>query len=205
MIIDLIIILIVALFTFIGYRQGLIKGLIKILSFFIAIILAFSLCTPISNTIIKKTTIDETIENTIIEKLLPEGVSEDETVKVEEQLSNLLKIDKEGTVKSVAKEFSNKIIKLATLIISFIVIKILFSVFLLFTDLITKIPVIKQFNKLGGTIFGFIKGMILIFTIFAIIFVLSPMIDVSVIDKINSSILGKIIYNNNLLINLIFK
>lgn len=205
MIIDLIIILIVALFTFIGYRQGLIKGLVKILSFFIAIILAFTLCTPISNTIIKKTTIDETIENTIIEKILPEGVSENETVKVEEQLSNLLKIDKEGTVKSVAKEFSNKIIKLATLIISFIVIKILFSVFLLFTDLITKIPVIKQFNKLGGTIFGFIKGMILIFTIFAIIFVLSPMIDVSVIDKINSSILGKIIYNNNLLINLIFK
>lgn len=205
MIIDLIIILIVALFTFIGYRQGLIKGLIKILSFFIAIILAFTLCTPISNTIMKKTTIDETIENTIIEKLLPEGVSENETVKVEEQLSNLLKIDKEGTVKSVAKEFSNKIIKLATLIISFIVIKILFSVFLLFTDLITKIPIIKQFNKLGGTIFGFIKGMILIFTIFAIIFVLSPMIDVSVIDKINSSILGKIIYNNNLLINLIFK
>ena len=38
-IIDLVLILIVALFTFIGYKQGLVKSALKILSFFIAIII----------------------------------------------------------------------------------------------------------------------------------------------------------------------
>lgn len=203
MIIDLIILLVLMLFTFIGYKQGLIKAIIKILSFFIAIILAFTLCNPISNIIIEKTTIDESIESSIVEKVLPEGSSEDENVQLESNFAELLKMDKEGTVKSIAKELSIKIINLATLIIIFIIAKLLLLVLMLFTDLITKIPIIKQFNKLGGTIYGFLKGALLVITVFAVIFVISPMVDESFINQINSSLLGKFIYNNNILINLI--
>ena len=94
MIIDLVIILIFALFTFIGYKQGLAKAIIKIASFFIAIILAFTLCNPISNIVIEKTNIDESIENTIIEKVLPEGTSEDQKIEIEDTFLELLKIDK---------------------------------------------------------------------------------------------------------------
>jgi len=46
---DLIIIAIIGLATFIGYKQGLVKAAIKILSFFIAIIVALVLYKPISN------------------------------------------------------------------------------------------------------------------------------------------------------------
>ena len=42
-VLDLIVILIIALFTFIGYKQGLIKTAIKITSFFIAMIIALIL------------------------------------------------------------------------------------------------------------------------------------------------------------------
>ena len=68
-VLDLIVILIIALFTFIGYKQGLIKTAIKITSFFIAIIIALVLYKPVSALIIKNTTIDDKIESTIIEKI----------------------------------------------------------------------------------------------------------------------------------------
>ena len=78
-VLDLIVILIITLFTFIGYKQGLIKTAIKITSFFIAIIIALILYKPVSALIIKNTTIDDKIESTIIEKITPEGMKpEDE-------------------------------------------------------------------------------------------------------------------------------
>ena len=51
---DIAVIAIIALCTFIGYKQGLVKSAIKILSFFIAIIVAVVLYRPISNLIINK-------------------------------------------------------------------------------------------------------------------------------------------------------
>lgn len=204
MFIDLIIIAFILLFTFIGYKRGLIKVAVKILSFFIAIILAFTLCTPITNMIIQKTTIDENIENAVVQKILPEGGKENQTVELEKGLSNLLNIDKEGTVKTVAHEFSTKIIKAAVMLLIFVITKILLIIVVFLTDGIAKLPVIKQFNSLGGTIYGFLKGTFIVFVVLAIMFIISPMIDTSIIDKINSSVVGNFMYNNNLLLKLIF-
>ena len=204
MIIDLIVIGIILLFTIIGYNRGLIKVAVKILSFFIAIILAFTLCTPITNMIIKNTTIDERIENAIVQKILPEGAKENQKVVLEQGLSNLLNVDKEATVKTVANEFSTKIIKAAALLLIFIATKIILLIVAFLTDAIAKLPVINQFNKLGGTIYGFLKGVFVVFVIFAIIFIASPIIDVSVVDKINSSVIGSFMYNNTLHLKIIF-
>ena len=80
MILDLIVILVIALFTFIGYKQGLIKVAIKIASFFIAIIIALVLFKPVSTLVINNTTIDDKIENAIIEKITPEGMKPEDKV-----------------------------------------------------------------------------------------------------------------------------
>ena len=58
LIIDLIIIAIVLLFTFLGYKRGLIKVAIKLCTFFIAIIVAFMLYKPIANIVIDNTVYD---------------------------------------------------------------------------------------------------------------------------------------------------
>ena len=61
LIIDLIIVAIILLFTFLGYKRGLIKVAIKLCTFFIAIIIAFILYKPIANVVIKNTEIDNKI------------------------------------------------------------------------------------------------------------------------------------------------
>ena len=90
------------------------------------------------------------------------------------------------------------------IVIIFIVVRVALLILTILTDIITKLPVINQFNKLGGTIYGFLKGGLIVCTIFSIIFVLSPMINESFTKTINDSHLGKAIYNNNILINIIF-
>ena len=69
LIVDVIILVIIALSVFIGYKRGLIKCAINVLSFFIAIIVVILLTTPISNFIINNTKIDDNIKTTISEKI----------------------------------------------------------------------------------------------------------------------------------------
>lgn len=67
--IDLIVIGIIILSTFLGYKKGLIGVAFKIISFIIAILITLILYKPVSNLIIEKTTWDDAIQNVIYEKL----------------------------------------------------------------------------------------------------------------------------------------
>lgn len=198
MVLDLIVILIIALFTFIGYKQGLVKTAIKILAFFIALIVSMTLYKTLGNIIIKNTEIDENIENVIISKVLPEDYEE----KLEILPNSLVESGK-TTVKDLAVNITEKIIYATVFVLLFVVLKIVLKFVTLLTDLITKLPVIKQFDKTGGFIYGLVKGFIIVTVIFAVILLASPIIDVKYINVINNSYVSKILYNNNLLIGLI--
>ena len=67
--IDLVVIGIIILSTYLGYKKGLIGVAFKILSFIIAIIITLILYKPVTNIIIQNTTWDEKIEQTIYEKI----------------------------------------------------------------------------------------------------------------------------------------
>lgn len=143
MILDLIIVLLILLFTFLGYRKGLVKTAIGILSFFIALIVSIILYKTVGNMIINNTEIDEKIQDVIISKITVEDLEE----KYEMLPASLIEAG-ENTVNDLAKTLSQKIIYIVSFIILFIVLKIalIFAKFL--AGIITKIPVIKQFDKL---------------------------------------------------------
>lgn len=203
LIIDLIIVVIILLFTFLGYKRGLIKVAIKLCTFIIAIIVAFVLYKPISNVVIENTGIDESIETAITDRILPEGASVDEEVELSNDLPSVILKNGENTVQSIATSFSNTIIEAVCFFIIFIAVKIILKFITALADLIAKLPILKQFNALGGTIYGVLEGLFLVFVGFAIISLIAPLIDVSILEAINSSTLGSIFYNNNILLNFI--
>lgn len=198
MVLDLIVILVIALFTFIGYKQGLVKTAIKILAFFIALIVSLMLYKTIGNVIMKNTQVDEQIQNTIVSKVLPEDYEEKLEV-----LPDALVESGETTVNELAKNVTEKIIYGVVFIVLFVVLKIALKFVTLLTDLITKLPVIKQFDKTGGIVYGVAKGFIIVTVIFAVISLISPMLDAKYINAINNSYLSAMLYNHNLLIELI--
>lgn len=203
MIADLIIILIIALCTFIGYKRGLIKVAIKLLSFIIAIIIALTLYKPTANYIIQNTEIDDNIQNAITEKILPEGATEEDEVEITTNIPEMILEGAENTVKSISATLTAKLIEISSLIAIFIITKIILRVITLISNLIEKIPVIKQFNKAGGTIYGIIQGFLVCFTILAVTSLISPFINQSYIEMINNSFLASKLYDNNILLNII--
>lgn len=203
LIIDLIIIAIVLLFTFLGYKRGLIKVAIKLCTFFIAIIVAFMLYKPIANIVIDNTQIDEKIESAITQKILPEGALESENIEVSQKLPSIILKNSENTVQSISRTCSTKLIEAACLLLIFIIIKVALKFVTFLADLIAKLPILKQFNKLGGTIYGVLEGLFIVFVGFAVISLIAPLLDSSILEAINSSIVGSICYNNNILLKII--
>ena len=210
-IVDLVVIGIMLLCIIIGYVRGLTGSLIKILSFVLSIIIAFVLFIPISNFIINNTKIDDNLEQSIREIIIKEdeGTNEKEmpetiTDYINNKVEQAADSTKETIVDNTAREVSVTIVKAGTWIVLFIVARILLILLKFITSLIAKLPVIKQFDKLGGIIYGILEGLIIVYVLFAIISFASPVINTSLPNTIDDSYVGSMMYNNNLLLKIIF-
>lgn len=214
-IIDLIILAIILLCVILGYKKGLTKCIIKILSFVIALAVAFVLFKPISTLIIKNTTIDDNIRNSIV-NLVQDDVEENGKISEEtnlpksmvehinESIQNSVNETKMTVVNTVATEISTGVVNVCVAIGLFIIARIALIFVSALSSIITDLPLIKQFDKAGGLIYGLVKSLLIIFIIFAVISFISPMIESSgIIEAINKSIVGSVLYNNNLLLKII--
>ena len=208
-IVDLVILGIFILCLIMGYVRGLTGSLIKIVSFVLSLVIAFVLFIPISNLIIDNTKIDENIEQSIREMII--GNTEEEqkmpeaiTDYITEQVENASDSAKEAIADSTARDVSLTIVKAGTWIVLFIIARILLILLRFITSLIAKLPVIKQFDKLGGIIYGILEGLIIIYVLLAIISFISPMMNGTLANAIEQSYVGSLLYNNNLLLKIIF-
>ncbi len=215
---DLIIIGIIALSTFLGYKQGLIKVAFKIVSFFIAIVITLILYKPVTNLIINNTTWDETIENVIYEKLSTTKVEQGEKINKEdtdlpgivvnyinEGITNTVSETQENVAKIVSKDLTQSIIQIIVLAVTFIVTRILLIFAKVLLDAVSELPIVKQFNEMGGIIYGILRAAIIIFGLLALASFILPMINqMAILEWINSSILTKFLYNHNIILMLFF-
>ena len=210
-ILDIILIGIMAISIFFGYKKGLVKVAVKLCAFLIAVIVTLVFYKPVSNFIIDNTQIDEKIENVIIEngtKELEENNEEDNgdfLDNMQEYIDNTVAQTQNEIVQNAAKQVSVKLINILVIVVLFIATRLLLVVLVLISDMITSLPIIKQFNQLGGLLYGIIRGLALIYVILAIVFlVVSITANNSILATIDSSIITKLMYENNILLNMIF-
>lgn len=215
-IIDLIVLAILAISIFLGYKKGLTKCIIKILSFVIALVVAAVLFKPVSNFIIEKTEIDDNIKQSII-NLTKEDVEDDGKVKedsnlpkpmvnyINETVENAVDEAKNNVVAVAAEGIAITTINIVVAILLFAIVRIALMFVSALSTIITDLPIIKQVDKTGGILYGLIRALIIIFVIFAVISLISPMIaQTGIIENINKSVIGSILYNHNILLNIIF-
>lgn len=211
MIADAIVIIIILLCVFLGYKKGLIKVAVRLLSFVAALAVALILYTPISNHIIENTDIVPNLKNTVQTKIY----NKEEKEEVPEQNKSITEtmqgyVDsytegvKENTSSYISEQIAITAVKLGTWVGLFAITKLLMIFIRLFTDAIAEIPIIKQFNKTGGIIYGILEGFALTYILLALLGLTAPMLGENNIHKeINKSHLCKAMYENNLLIKLI--
>ncbi len=216
--VDIIIISIIISISYIGYKKGLTSVLYKIIAFILSITIMFILYIPVSNTIINNTQLDEKIA-IIIKDVLPQdmissekqieedvGASKGSIKIINNYISEAIEKSEQDTVNYVSIQLSYFLVRIITMIILYIISRIILMVLKFATDIISNLPIISTFNKSGGLIYGVIKSFIIIYAILAIFSAFSPIISSwGIINAIETSYLGRLMYNHNIILSLILK
>ncbi len=207
-ILDVILLLIFSMFVFIGYKKGLVKVVFGLIAIIVSLIITIILYRPITNLVIENTQIDENLSNMIQDKISfnKEQDKKEETNQFLDKYINDTKEDLEnGIIKSSAEIISINIIGVSVLLILFIIIRIIVTIIGLITNKLADLPIIKQFNKAGGILYGIIEGLVIIYVVLAItFFIVSATNNAQIINIIDSSILTKFLYGNNLILKILF-
>jgi len=217
-IIDIVIVGIILFCLLRGYMKGLIGVAFSIVSFIAALIISFILFVPVSSYVINNTEFDDGIKTAIVENFT--GTSEKEAVTEEsaegvsnEKTTNFItsyideQIDesKGNTLEVVATGISEICVKGIVFLALFIVARIALTFFKVLANLIAKLPILKEFNKAGGIIFGLLKGFVITYGVLAVLLLVSPMFtEASFYKELNNSTVGSMMYNNNIIIKMIF-
>jgi len=213
-VIDIIIVLLVAFCTYRGYKKGLIGVAYSIIAFFVAILIAWMLVNPVSEFVIAHTDFNDRLQSSIENKLVSQdnkqnsetttNAKEDTTFNFGDYIDKFIQNSKNEGAKAVAEKLSVLVIKVVTFIALYILARLVLLLFKSVANLIAKLPIIKQFNKLGGIVFGCLKGLIIVYFVLVILLAIHPMAkDFVIYSGLEKSFIGNVMYNNNFILYLI--
>lgn len=212
-IIDIITVAIMALFIFIGYKKGLIKVALGLVAIIVSILIALIFYRPAANFIINNTQLDNIISENIYNKIkdvdfnniTAEEKEKNQILKIaDKQIKKALEESRDNTAQYVSDSLTRTIIEGISLIGLIIMLRIALLALNLLSDVVASLPIIKQFNKSGGILYGIIEGLFIINLIFAILYILNPIVSNSKIEQmVNQTKLSKLIYQNNVIITAI--
>ena len=193
-VVDLIIVAIILLSTFLAYRKGLITLAIQLVAVVIAIILTLLLYKPVSNVIINLTGIDETIQNAILEE------ANDIMTNDGEGANQVVETIQNNMLPETARTISINIIEGAVILILYIVIRIALRFVTALANLVSKLPILNQLNQLGGIIYGILRGILIVYVVLLLVN-LSGEIEPQnqVYTAVEESYIGRVMNENNIL------
>lgn len=193
MISDFIVFLILFLFIWLGYKSGFIKTLFDTFSYIISIILGVKIY-PFVSEVLKKSFVYEYVNN-IIGRNINNSLSE---------FSLISKLLSSGYDKSI-NSLSEIILSIISFIAVIIISKILLSLISRCISFVSKIPVISFFNRILGAVLGAIKGVLILYLAFLLIFIIPVKYTENVVKNINTSKIAYKFYNENIILDLIGK
>lgn len=205
-----------------GMKAGLIKTVFSLFSMIAAIALTVWLSPYVNDYMRGNDQIYSSI-STKIEKVLPhidnkqsqsqqvatiEKLSLPQSIKdsmIENNNSDVYKkLSVNGFKDYITAFLARLVINALAFVITFIVILILLWLICITLDIIGKLPVLKQVNKLAGLLFGLAHGLVIIWIFFVILTVLqSTDIGRQAMGMITDNKFLSLIYDNNILMGFI--
>lgn len=199
-VIDIILVLIVAFSAFLGYKKGLVELGAKLFAGIIAIVITLIIYKPVGNIVIKNTSIDEKIENTILEKttnVIDENSKISDNKYIQDASDNAVSQVKEEVIPEQARNIAVNVVYVATALILFIVSKIVLSIVISLANAVASLPILKQFNEIGGLLYGLVRGAIISFVLILVIGTIAKLNPNGSLSKnVECTYLLKEVYNN---------
>lgn len=188
---DIVMVAILALSIFIGYKRGLIMTAFSLASVILAVVLA-QMLNPIVYNAVAATEVDEKIEQKVTAYI--EDVYEEKAVPVLEQkrediikeaglpsfLENII-IESDSAALKTAENEMKKVsiaaaeftVKLLCFVLVAVIIVILLTVLMFALKIVSKLPVIKTFNAGGGAIAGAVIGLGIVYIVCVAVYAFS--------------------------------
>ena len=103
-------------------------------------------------------------------------------------------------IQHTSRELSIQIINIAVILILFFGIKIALRFVTALANAVAKLPILNKLNKVGGLIYGLIRGIVIVYACLLLISFIGKVDDTSVLHKtVEQSNIGKTMYENNIL------
>lgn len=222
---DIVVIGIIGLNAFISYQRGLIKTLFKFVSLIISVMVTMYVYPYVSQFLIHNTGVYGSIKDWIIGLLKLEGAAETAQTTGDQmnfisglqipeafkhilvtnnnsEIYNLLDVNNIGDY--IGGMIATLIINIIAFLGVFIIVSILMRVVISLADLVSKLPVLNQINKLGGLVIGAIIGVIVVWLLGLVLSMVSANPSVAkVYETLEVSKVANFFYDNNLLMKVV--
>jgi len=207
---DVAIIVFLTVCTYFYYHRGLVHTLLGFFTTLISVVLS-GILSPLLANILMNTSISESIKEYVGKTLLN---SENGTVEslirdlsVPEFLrTNLIdnmdvKSSLANSIDYISEYITIFIIKIISMIIVFLLLFVIFKVIANTLNIISRLPVLRTANKIGGGVLGFAEGILIIWIVFAVLTMLygKPMFS-AINESISHSMIASKLYDSNILI-----
>ncbi len=218
---DISVLVIIAIFTIIGVRNGFLYSVFRLLSYILSIIFAIKFY-PVLSAMLQKTIIYSNIKTAVINGITKQqaadGISlQERTAKSIVEGLKLPGFLKDAILRNVGEKdifgvqkitdaISSEVATLVINILSMILIYVIIRFGLIFVKVIIKaiarIPVFKQLDKAGGLVLGAIEGIFIVYIICALLVLFSAFPKFSkTIDSVQKSQIACYFYQNNFIMS----
>ncbi len=227
---DYAVIALIVIFAFVGLYKGFVMSVYKVLTFFISIYASIKFYPAVAE-VLAKTPIHGGIKDAIVKNLLlwgqeaatssavaVSGAAGAEAIIGPLPLPDFFKraileklqstsglINLQGIVNTIGDELTGMIIAVISLVIIFVGLRVVLAFAGIILKGISKLPLFKQVDKLGGFILGAFQGVLAIYVLCAllVLFNTNPQF-APVFSNLDSSLFAGDFYENNFIISWMF-
>ena len=208
----------------VGWAHGLFKVLLSVAGLIASMMLAMYIAPNVSGYLEEHTAIDDKIATYISKELQFSNVAEETSRGVQVEVINDLPIsdtlkanilnnnnaemysalDVTGVYDYIAKSLAVVILNATVFFVLLIVARIFFGTLAKAAKGLAKLPILRSIDKIGGGVLGALQGVIIIWILFLFLSITSTSsISQEIIMAINSFPLFKLLYDNNLILDIV--
>lgn len=181
---DLLVIIVICLYGFKGWRRGLIFSILSIVGYVVSLAMAKTFSPDLTKLLIDITGVDK-----YLDKFLGDRISDIMQINIPTDMVTTM------ATQAIINAVSFFIIFSITSMIVFNITK--------FLNGIGKLPVIGTLNNFGGLVFGTVKGLILIMIVLAVLSFVINNGNEKLGESIKDTVIVDKLYNNNPILNFI--
>ncbi len=218
---DIAVFIIIAVFMFIGLKNGFLYSVFRLLSYILSVIFAIKFY-PVLSAMLQKTIIYTNIKTAVVKGIIKQQSEniyaiKDKTAQTivdglklpgfikDSILQNITGKDIFGMQKimdAIGTEIAMLVINILSVILIYVIIRIALVFARVIIKAISRLPVFKQLDKTGGFVLGAIEGILVVYIVCAVLILFSAFPKFSsTIDDIENSRFANYFYQNNFIVS----